>query len=644
MINSVWICPLKSGYWMVSVVRGECVPVRLWVRALLWALSLLVTGWSLPASAATCGAATTQGTAPPGWETYCWLDLSTYSETTARSASGQSFSYPLADGSILSFILKTDATSPAMVSIAAPSWSGSAVGNTAFLGIPGRPVIYQQAGGTTIITISNILVTPPPGVLSAAIYSFVVADAESTNGGESLSFTTNGGAWTLLDQVPPISGSTYPAISGVGTATFTETGASGTVGGYIVGSNNATAVTNTIVGGGLQGVMFAVRFASMRLNKVISGARVNVADQFKFDIKATSAGTVIATGTTSGTGLGPFTQATATLASGVPLTLEEAMAPGSISTLAKYRSTLSCTNSTSSSSTPLPTNAPTTSYNFGALQFGDAIQCVFTNQPFPHLTLQKVMGAGGRRFNTDQFTLNIASGATVVATATTSGTGTTVTSGVTPQIQAVTGSPYTVTEVGSGATSLGLYTPVIVCVNAASSSTPLPNTLGGTITPAMGDIITCTITNTRKPSSALLTVIKFSTLISDPVNGTINPKMIPGAVLRYFITVTNTGNTVVAANSIVITDPLPAQTLYNAASPVQFTNGTTPSGLSAFSASAMVRFSSQPSGGAPFTYIPNTAGYDANVKGLQISPGGTMAAATATTQPSFTVSFLVQIK
>ncbi len=59
-----------------------------------------------------------------------------------------------------------------------------------------------------------------------------------------------------------------------------------------------------------------------------------------------------------------------------------------------------------------------------------------------------------------------------------------------------------------------------------------------------------------------LTVNKFSRVISDPVNGTTNPKMIPGAVVEYCISVVNTGS---LASAVVITDPLPSQTSRSAA-------------------------------------------------------------------------------
>jgi len=54
----------------------------------------------------------------------------------------------------------------------------------------------------------------------------VAADGESSNQGESLAWTTNGANWVVLDQVPPITGNTYPTVTNTGT-TFTETGVAG---------------------------------------------------------------------------------------------------------------------------------------------------------------------------------------------------------------------------------------------------------------------------------------------------------------------------------------------------------------------------------------------------------------------------------
>ena len=64
--------------------------------------------------------------------------------------------------------------------------------------------------------------------------------------------------------------------------------------------------------------------------------------------------------------------------------------------------------------------------------------------------------------------------------------------------------------------------------------------------------------------TATLAVTKTSRIISDPVNATSNPKLIPGAVIEYCIAVANSGSA--AATSVVITDPVPGQLTFNAGS------------------------------------------------------------------------------
>ncbi|OYW48940.1 MAG: hypothetical protein B7Y36_04050 [Novosphingobium sp. 28-62-57] len=62
-------------------------------------------------------------------------------------------------------------------------------------------------------------------------------------------------------------------------------------------------------------------------------------------------------------------------------------------------------------------------------------------------------------------------------------------------------------------------------------------------------------------ATAMLTVVKTSRIVSDPVNLTVNPKMIPGAVIEYCIAVTNAPGASAAA-SIGINDPLPTTVTY----------------------------------------------------------------------------------
>lgn len=75
--------------------------------------------------------------------------------------------------------------------------------------------------------------------------------------------------------------------------------------------------------------------------------------------------------------------------------------------------------------------------------------------------------------------------------------------------------------------------------------------------------------------TTVLSVSKISSVISDPVNGTSNPRAIPGAVIEYCILISNSGNG--TANTVVATDPLPGNLTYLANS---VTSGTTCSGAS----------------------------------------------------------------
>jgi len=63
-------------------------------------------------------------------------------------------------------------------------------------------------------------------------------------------------------------------------------------------------------------------------------------------------------------------------------------------------------------------------------------------------------------------------------------------------------------------------------------------------------------------NAANVTVVKSSLVVSDPVNGTNNPKAIPGAVIRYCIAVSN-GAGAADAENVVISDSLPGEVDFN---------------------------------------------------------------------------------
>ena len=63
-------------------------------------------------------------------------------------------------------------------------------------------------------------------------------------------------------------------------------------------------------------------------------------------------------------------------------------------------------------------------------------------------------------------------------------------------------------------------------------------------------------------SAANVSVVKSSLVVSDPVNGTTNPKAIPGAVIRYCIAVSNSDSGA-TATGVTISDALPGEVDFN---------------------------------------------------------------------------------
>lgn len=146
-----------------------------------------------------------------------------------------------------------------------------------------------------------------------------------------------------------------------------------------------------------------------------------------------------------------------------------------------------------------------------------------------------------------------------------------------------------------------------------------------------------------------LQITKVVETLNDPINGTTNPKAIPGAVMRYTIEISNQGPGQVDANTFALTDVVPAGTeLFvdgGASDAVTFTDGAVTSGL-AYSFATDVRFSNQAGGGPPYTYVPSAdpQGFDSAVTGVIVEPSGTMNGAAGGANPSFTLQLNVRVQ
>lgn len=152
------------------------------------------------------------------------------------------------------------------------------------------------------------------------------------------------------------------------------------------------------------------------------------------------------------------------------------------------------------------------------------------------------------------------------------------------------------------------------------------------------------------------TNVKTVSILKDPINGTTNPKAIPGADVLYNILVTSTSGGNPDINSMIITDAIPTNTqLYvsdlgiTGTGPINFIDGTPSSGLTYTYAglgntNTNVTFSKD--NGTTWNYIPvaNTNGYDALVTNIKINPQGIMNGTVGASNPNFNLQFRVGIK
>lgn len=135
---------------------------------------------------------------------------------------------------------------------------------------------------------------------------------------------------------------------------------------------------------------------------------------------------------------------------------------------------------------------------------------------------------------------------------------------------------------------------------------------------------------------AALSVSKVSSIISDPVNGTTNPKAIPGAMIEYLITVANGGPSATDSGTVIVRDDGPADAkmclIGRTGGPVIFAEPSGASGLtytftSLSAAADSLEFSND--AGATYTYTPvaDGEGCDTAITNFRVRPGGALSAA-----------------
>ncbi len=195
-----------------------------------------------------------------------------------------------------------------------------------------------------------------------------------------------------------------------------------------------------------------------------------------------------------------------------------------------------------------------------------------------------------------------------------------------PSVGTFSAPTWTVGTLASGATAT---LSIDTAVNPAG---PYANTATGSTTTS--DPVSGNNSSTITLGTINVTATKTSRLISDPLNGTTNPKMIPGAIVEYTISISNSGTSAIDANTVILIDNLPVTLapFVSTASgpPIIFVDGSPTSTLT-YAYGSNVSWSNQAGGVAPFTYtpVPDGTGFDTAATAVRFNPTGTMAAGSS---------------
>lgn len=319
---------------------------------------------------------------------------------------------------------------------------------------------------------------------------------------------------------------------------------------------------------------------AIRLKKNLVG-RVGAGDQFNLVISPPTGATDLGNrATTSGSATG-LQAAVAGPIVGVPgrvYTLTESAASGS---LANYDISLACTDLTHNVTVPVTSvSAGVYTVTFptvGADGILANVECVLTNTPTTRLTIRAELGSA-RIADTDQFSvytrLNVAGSTWLLPVPPsigriTQGTGNTVTlnSGTTGPQPVTAGATYRYGETGHGepVADIARYSTSVTCTDSRARQTGLPASQPYQepmlITPVLGALITCTLTNSAITSIGLTKELAVPRLVAGDQFSVQILNQAGTVVGTGTATTTGTGATVTAATGSRLWSPAtPGQT------------------------------------------------------------------------------------
>lgn len=188
------------------------------------------------ATEATNGSCVYAGTVASGLNNVCWLDMANFTAAKKRS---QSMRVKLSDSLTMKFNIKYTG-GRTLHSAAVPTWNKAAFGHYGYTGFPegSKPALYQNTGSAntaSTVELADIKIVKADGSEITGNYSFMMADAESTNTNESISFTSS----NKIEQVAqfPQQGDANYKNYAFGDQTFSADHKTVTGGGVSTGAN-----------------------------------------------------------------------------------------------------------------------------------------------------------------------------------------------------------------------------------------------------------------------------------------------------------------------------------------------------------------------------------------------------------------------
>lgn len=246
--------------------------------------------------------------------TICWIDMSDFDQAVATSPAGQPMSIELTPDYTMSFTFRFTPGADGfrvLEGTAFPTYDLAPIGNTAYTGTPGMPALYQQvdagtgfSGDLGTLTIEDLTVNGPSGEVVDG-YGIVMADAESTNREEGLTFSSDQPIELLTTATMP---DALPAcgqeLSGLGTTSVTCRG--DTQGGAAVEEIVLFADSPTTASIGFldrtanarQAVAFGILTAKVGMTKTVEDKQADT-DSFGLSIED-NLGTVVESASTDG--------------------------------------------------------------------------------------------------------------------------------------------------------------------------------------------------------------------------------------------------------------------------------------------------------------------------------------------------------